>query len=382
MSPRRAPHRVALTGARAEPGASQADRPAGAFPRASLLMLLAPVAWVAGQSGASLVAFPASVLALVGGALVLGEAAEVVAQRAGQGVGALLTATLSNLIDLAILGAALSAGLYDVVQAGITGAIVGNVLFALGGAMFLGGLRRPKQLFPREAANTNTTLLLLASFAIVAPTVAAAVVGARNPGVGARLTMPIAVVLFITYVGAMVFSLRTHRDLFNPEGHEEDDGLAVHPAIARHPYALLGASVAFVAWMAEVLAGNIEPVGAQLSLSPLFLGIVVIGVVTNAVEITICWRMAMRDRLHVAIQAAVGGSIQVVLFVVPVLVFVSQFFTHGPFSLELPLDMTASILMTAILINVIAADGESTWYEGAMMLALWTIIAMVFYVHT
>jgi Ca2+:H+ antiporter len=361
-------------------GSAPLEEARGAFPRAGLLMLLAPIAWLAAQADVPLVAFPTSVLALVGGALVLGEAAEVVAHRAGQGIGALLTASLSNLIDLAILGAALYAGLYDVVQAGITGAIVGNVLFALGGAMFLGGLRRPKQEFPRQAATTNTTLLLLASFAIVAPTVAAAVVGARAPDVGTRLTLPIAVVLFITYAGAMIFSLRTHRDLFNPEGTEEE-GLAVHPFFRRHPYAMLLGSVLFVAWMAEVLAGTIEPVGERLGLSTLFLGIVVIGVVTNAVEIATCWRMALRDRIHVALQAAVGGSIQVVLFVVPVLVLVSQFLPFGPFSLELPLDMTAAILMTAILINVIAADGESTWYEGAMMLALWTIIAMVFYVH-
>ncbi|MCA1813689.1 MAG: calcium/proton exchanger [Halobacteriales archaeon] len=369
------------SGALRRPSLPAASAVRASFPRAALLMLLAPVAWWAELAGMPLVAFPASVLALVGGALVLGEAAEVVAHKAGQGIGALLTATLSNLIDLAILGAALSAGLYEVVQAGIAGAIIGNVLFALGGAMFLGGLRRSKQVFPREAATTNTTLLLLASFAIVAPTLAAAVVGAKSPDVGQRLTLPIAIVLFITYVGAMVFSLRTHRDLFNPDTPDGEAALAVHPLFDRHPYVVLVVSVAFVAWMAEVLAGNIEPVGHGLGLSPLFLGIVVIGVVTNAVEIATCWRMALRDRIHVALQAAVGGSIQVVLFVVPVLVFVSQFLAHGGLSLDLPLDMTVSILMTAILINVVASDGESTWYEGAMMLALWAIIAMVFYVH-
>jgi Ca2+:H+ antiporter len=347
------------------------------LPRLAALLALAPLAIGAEMAHQPLLAFPLSVLALAGGAFLLGEAAEVVATRLGEAVGALLTATLSNTVTLAILGAALVEGLYDVVHASIVGAILGNILFALGAAMLAGGLGRAKQSFGREAAAVNSTLLLVASFAFLVPALVGKLVGDRDPAIALKLTVPIAVILLATYVVGLLFSTRTHRHLYDatPGGGTHK----AHPLMERYPVPILVASVAVVALLAEVLANSLGPVGDRAGIPPLFLGIVVIGLVANSVEIATALRMARRDRMNVALQVATGSGIQVMLFVTPLLVFASLALGR-PLSMEFPMVMALLVGMASVLVNVVASDGESTWYEGVLLLALYAIVGLVFLV--
>lgn len=358
---------------------SDRGQPSPRLPRPVFLLVFLPAAVIAADAGVPLLAFPTSVLALIGGAFLLGEAAEVVAHRVGEGIGSLVTATLSNLVTLTILGAALLNGDYNVVQAAIVGAILGNILFALGGAMLLGGWNREKQSFGQEAAASNATLLIIASFALLLPALVGRFVGDDAPGIGRDLTVPISLILFGTYVVGLLFSIKTHRHLFNPAQDAEEH--AAHRLVERYPVPVLVVSVLMVAMMAETLAASIEPVGHGLGLSELFLGIVVIGVITNSVEIAAAWRLAKRDRMNVTIQIATGSGVQVMLFVVPLLVFISLLLPSGLLSLEFPMAMATAVVMATLLVNIVASDGESTWYEGVLLLALHASVAVVFFFH-
>ena len=351
----------------------------GKLPRITALALLAPLAVVASLLHLPLAAFPLALLGLVGGAFLLGEAAEEVAGRLGEGLGALVLATLSNLVTLTIVGATLLEGLYDVVRAALAGAILSNLLVALGGAMVLGGWKREKQTFGREAAAVNATLLMVAAFGLLTPGIADLLFAGQVQNVGERLTIPIALVLAGVYIAGLLFSTRTHRHLFNPARAAERH--VPHPFIQRHALPVLVGSVVLVAALAETLAENVVPVGERIGLSGIFLGIVVIGLVANSVEIAAAWQFARRDRMNVTIQIATGSAIQVMLFVVPVLVLASLALDTGLLSLEFPMAMVAAIGMAIVLVNIVASDGESTWYEGVLLLALYAILASVFLLH-
>jgi Ca2+:H+ antiporter len=355
-------------------------RPRPPLPSAAWLSILAPVAIVAHGLGHEGIAFIAALLTLAGGAFVLGEAAEVVARRIGEGLGSLLIATMSNMVTLVLVGAALLQGFYGIVRAAIVGAILGNLLLALGGAMMLGGLGRERQRFSMEAAGSNTSLLVLASFAVIIPTIVGGLSGQAGADRAASLSLPIAVVLLGAYFLGLVFSVRTHRHLFNfkPTGYSP-----VHeapPWIERMPVILLVAGVALVAWMAVIVAEGIEPVALANGVPPNFLGIIVLGAVANSVEIVSAWRSAHRDRMNVAFQLVTGSGIQVMLFVLPVLVLVSAVLPSGVLSLTFPLTMAAAIGMATFLVHLVASDGESNWYEGALLLILYGILGVVFYV--
>ncbi|MCA1813519.1 MAG: calcium/proton exchanger [Halobacteriales archaeon] len=347
-----------------------------ALPKLSYLALLAPLSFAAHALGYATAAFPLAVLGLVGGAFLLGEASEVLGSRIGQGLGSLVTATLSNLVTILVVGAALFAGLYDVVAASVTGVILGTLLFALGGAMFLGGLGREKQTFNREAAGVNTTLLMVASFALLIPALAQALLGARAPDIGARITLPLAVLLIVVYLAGLMFSTRTHKHLFNPPTAAEHG--TVSTFASRYPLPLLVGSVALVAMAAETFASSLEPVSAGIGLSGPFIGIFVVGVITDAVEISASWRAARRDRMHAALHVSTGSAIQAALFVAPILVFLSLL-TPRMLSLQFEMTEVVAILMSAVLVNVVASDGESTWYEGVLLLSLYAILGLVFF---
>jgi Ca2+:H+ antiporter len=350
---------------------------AGVIPRTVYLAVLAPLAFVLYHFGLLTAALCLAVLALVGGAFLLGEAAEVVAQRLGEALGALLTASLSNVVTLALLGAALIDNERDFVRASIVGAILGNLLLALGGGMLLGGWGRERQRFGREAAATNTTLLLVSGFAILFPTLADAATDSTTL-TAAHMTTPLAVVLFLTYVAGLVFSVRTHKHLFDVAQAALPH--SAHPWIRRFAPLVLILSVALVGWMADIVAGTIGPAGARLGLSPLFMGVVVVGAISNSVEISAAWRFARQDRMNLTLQIATGSCIQVMLFVVPVLVLFSLALPAGLLALQFNMPMAIAVLMSVILVNVVAADGESTWYEGVMLVALFVVVAVAFYV--
>jgi Ca2+:H+ antiporter len=351
-----------------------------------LLLVFIPVAILAEHlHWGPLAIFGCAGLAIIPLAGLMGRATEQLAARLGAGVGGLLNATFGNAAELIIAFAALERGLYDVVKASLTGSIIGNVLLVLGAAIFAGGLKRESQTFDRAAAAANSTLLALASIGLVVPAIfhpiaMAAVTSHRltpehEAVLESGLSLEIAVVLFIAYGASLLFSLRTHRHLYageTMEGHEP-------PGSVWRSVVLLLVATALVAWMSEILVGAVEATSRALGLTPVFVGVIVVAVIGNAAEHSTAVIVAMRNQMDLALQIATGSSIQIALFVAPVLVFASHFMKHGPMDLRFTPFEVLSVMLATFVVNLVAQDGESNWLEGALMIAVYAILGMAFF---
>jgi Ca2+:H+ antiporter len=277
------------------------------------------------------------------------------------------------------------------VKASLTGSILGNSLLVLGVALFAGGLRRERQTFDRSAASMGSTLLALAAIGLVVPALFSVVASnavARSTLTAAQevlrerdLSLEIAVVLFAVYLLSLVFSLATHRHLYAGEpgthGHGSEalraSGLAWRPVLM-----LLGATL-LVAWMSELLVGAVEEASHTLGLTPVFVGVVVVATIGNAAEHSTAVWMAMRNQMDLALHIAIGSSIQIALFVAPLLVFVSYFMGRAPMDLRFTLFEVVSVAIAVAAVHLVAQDGESNWLEGALLVAVYVILAMAFY---
>lgn len=319
----------------------------------------------------------------------MGEATERLAAKLGAGIGGLLNATFGNAAELIIALVAIRQGLYDVVKASLTGSIIGNVLLVLGGALLAGGLKRERQTFDRAAAAAGSTLLALATIGLLVPAlfhqVAESAVGraeitrAREVALERSLSLEIAIVLFLAYLLSLVFSLRTHRHLYAGQGapgeHEED---AHGTSMPRAVVSLLVAT-ALVAWMSELLVGSVEEAAHALGLTQVFIGVIVVAVIGNAAEHSTAILVAVKNKMDLSLNIAIGSSIQIALFVAPILVFVSYFMPHGPMDLRFTPFEVLAVAISMGVVNLVSQDGESNWLEGALMLAVYGILAIAFY---
>jgi Ca2+:H+ antiporter len=342
--------------------------------------------------------FVVSGLAIVPLAGWLGRATEHLAEHLGQGVGGLLNATFGNAAELIIGLFALSRGLTGVVKASITGSIIGNILLVLGLSFLSGGIKFRKQEFSRVAAGVSVTALTLAAIALVIPTVfhqAAAAVpvaqGGWTPAKEQGLSLAIAVVLFLTYALILVFSLVTHRDMFGADDSkdvaceageeltclEAEEGAHAPWSVGKSVGVLLGAT-AFVALISEFLVGAIESARVSLGLTEVFVGVIVVAIVGNAAEHSSAVLMALRNKMDISIGIAVGSSLQVALFVAPVLVFASYLF-GSPMNLEFTVPEVVAVVASVIIVEQISSDGESNWIEGLQLLSVYTVLAVLFY---
>ncbi len=350
------------------------------------LVPLIPIAVALDLAGspASLV-FATSALGIVPTAALMGRATEELAARSGPGIGGLLNVTFGNAPELIIALFALGQGLQEVVKASIVGSIIGNVLLVLGGAMLVGGIGREKQTFSRTGASVQTSMLLLAAAALLMPAIFELVEGKGLPAPGAQivhygstvvhLSLAVAIVLIATYVIGLVFSLKTHRDIFNPEyGDEGSWGWSVRSSVI----ALAVAGV-LVGVMSEVLVGSISEASRSVGLSEFFIGVIVVAIVGNAAEHWVAVLVAFKNKMDLAVNVAVGSSAQVALFVAPVLVLAS--FLLGPHPLALVFNgfELGAILLTVLIANYVTQDGESTWFEGVQLLAVYVVFGLAFY---
>jgi Ca2+:H+ antiporter len=315
----------------------------------------------------------------------MGRATEELAARSGPGIGGLLNVTFGNAPELIIALFALGKGLQEVVKASIVGSIVGNILLVLGAAMLAGGLGRDKQLFNRTGAAIQTSMLMLAAAALLMPAIFELVEGKGLPlpgsesnhygGTVEHLSLAVAIVLIITYVLGLVFSLKTHRDLFNPDYEDEESwGWSVRKSVA----ALAIAGV-LVGIMSEVLVGSITEASESVGLSEFFIGVVVVAIVGNAAEHWVAVLVARKDKMDLAVNIAIGSSGQVALFVAPVLVICSYFI--GPYPLALVFNgfELGAIVIAILIANYVIQDGESTWFEGVQLLAVYIVFGLAFY---
>ncbi len=259
----------------------------------------------------------------------LGRATEQLADRSGEGVGGLLNATFGNAAELIIALAALRAGLHDVVKATIVGSIVGNILLVLGAAMLAGGLRHPEQRFNESAARAQATMLTLAAIALITPAAYSALVGELNPGGEMVLSVSISLILLFVYAMFLLFSLWTHSGLFLGTEVLESDKHADAWPLSKSIAVLAGSTVA-IAWLSEILVGAIEPSARELGLSNMFVGVFIVAILGNAAEHATAITAAMKNRMDLSLSIAIGSSVQVALFVAPLLVLASLSLDPSP----------------------------------------------------
>ena len=364
-----------------------------------VLVPFIPIAIALEIAGAGpIVLFVTSALGVIPTAALMGRATEELAHRAGPGIGGLLNVTFGNAPELIIALFALQKGLHEVVKASIIGSILGNVLLVLGAAMFFGGLGRDRQRFNRTAASVQSLMLFLAVAAMSMPAIYQLVDSYGLPSPGAevidyggeveKLSVAVAIVLILTYVAGLLFSLKTHRGLFNPAAEqaeedsaqdcEADPGSEEPWSVKRSVIALAIAGVA-VGVMSEILVGSISETAAKMGLSEFFIGAIVVAIVGNAAEHWVAVVVARKNQMDLAVNIAIGSSAQVALFVAPDLVLASLFIGPHPMALVLNGFELGAVFLAALVANQVTSEGESTWFEGVQLLALYVVLGIAFY---
>jgi Ca2+:H+ antiporter len=329
--------------------------------------------------------FGAAALGVIPCAAVMGEATEAIAARTGPGVGGLLNVTFGNAPELIIAFFALLEGLQEVVKASIVGSVIGNVLLVLGAAMLVGGLPREKQTFNRTAANAQSAMLMLALAALVFPALFQLIHGGGLPRVGEervdfgsdleKLSFGVSLVLLASYAAGLVFSLKTHRAVFNPYGDEQEE----HHWPVKRAALFLALSAVAVGVMSEVLVHSISDAADDVGLSEFFVGVFVVAIVGNAAEHWVAVLVAAKDKMDLAVNIAIGSSAQVALFVAPLLVLLSFVFGPDPMALVFNGYELGALLFAILIANLVTQEGESNWFEGVQLLSLYAVLGLVFY---
>ncbi len=341
----------------------------------AILLVFTPLALGAAWFGVSPIAiFVLSALALVPLAKFIGDATEELAAHTGPAVGGLLNATFGNATELLIGLFALNAGLFEVVKASITGSIIGNLLLVLGTAMLVGGWKRERQRFNATVAKAAGSGLLLATIALVVPAVFTLTGGGTDVAVE-HLSVLVAVLLILAYAANLLFTLHTHKHLFQ----EEAKVSAPKWSRGKSTLILLAATVA-AAFMSDLLVNAIQPLVITLGWTQLFIGVVIVAIAGNVGEHFSAVTAAMKERMDLALQISIGSATQVVMFVAPALVIISLFMGR-PMNLLFNFFELVAIIFSVFVTNSVVEDGESTWYEGFQLIAAYVIMAVAFYFH-
>ena len=338
--------------------------------------------------------FLTSAVAIVPLAGIMGKSTEMLAEHVGAGLGGLLNATFGNAAELIIAIFALRAGLHDLVKASLTGSIIGNILLVFGLGALLGGLRFRRQTFNRTAARLGATLLLLSAVGLLIPsllhfTAAGAgtsgmeATGGTAAGAGS-LSLEIAVVLVACYVLSLVFAFTTHPELYQGAAHhadrgDGDDGGHAPAWSKRKSFVVLLVAAAIVGWMSEILVGGAEEAAHALGMTEVFVGVIVVALVGNAAEHSTAVLVALRNKMDLSVQIAVGSSLQIALFIAPLLLFLSYAIGPGPMDLVFtPLEV-AAVAISVIVVGQIAGDGETHWMEGVLLLGVYVLLGLAFF---
>jgi Ca2+:H+ antiporter len=339
-----------------------------------LLLIFAPIALVADLTGMSpVLVFISAGLGVIPLADLIGEATEELAALTGPRVGGLLNGTLGNAAELIIAIFGIKEGLLDLVKASITGSILGNLLMVMGLSVLAGGLRNGIQKFDRRQAALNSTMLILAVVALIIPSLFSAAI---EPNLAAEkaFSESVAVVMIVLYGLSVLYSFKTQ------QGPLVRGAAAPHVArwSVRRSVITLLAVTAGVAVLSEVLVGAVEPVVASLGLTEFFLGVIVIPLVGNVAEHLVAVEVALKNDMELSLEVSAGSSLQVALFVAPLLVFISLLFDHTLLLIFNTFELIA-LFSASLVAALIALDGESNWLEGAQLLAVYLIIGLAFF---
>lgn len=323
----------------------------------------------------SSVMFILSALSIIPLAGLMGEGTEEISFYSGPKVGGFLNATFGNATELIISFFALKEGLFEVVKSSIAGSIMGNILLVLGASMLAGGIKHKTQNFNKNIIETTSSMLLFAIIGLSIPAVFTytfpnELLNTEYEG----LSLVVAIIMFILYILSLIFSFFTHKDLYNVNYIEEGKAKwSLTKAII-----ILIISTIFIAIESEFLVGGVEGITSKLRLSEVFVGIILIPIIGNAAEHSTAITMAIKNKMDVAIEIAIGSSLQIILFVAPVLVFLSLIFT--PMSIIFNQFQLIALIVSILISNKVASNGESNWLEGAQLIAVYLIIAAGFYI--
>lgn len=312
----------------------------------------------------------------------MGTATEEIAVVVGPSLGGLLNATFGNATELIIALVALNAGLIDVVKASITGSIISNLLLVMGFSMLLGGLRYKEQTFQPIVARVNAASMNLAVIAILMPTAMNYTSQGINEETLQNLSIAVAVVLILVYALTLLFSMKTHSYLYDvgvAETEEEEETPHAKPNMMLWVGVLLVCTL-LVAIESEMLVDSLEVATSQLGLTALFTGVILVPIVGNAAEHATAVTVAMKNKMDLSLSVAVGSSMQIALFVAPVLVIAGRILGK-PMDLDFkPFELVA-VVVSVLIANSISSDGKSNWLEGTLLLAAYTVLGFAFYFH-
>jgi Ca2+:H+ antiporter len=341
-----------------------------------ILLVFVPIALVLERTSpdAHTALFLCSVAAIIPLAVLMSRATESIAARTGDLVGGLLNATLGNLTEMVIALTALRAGMHDLVKASLAGAIVTNLLFMLGAAFLLGGIRHHVQEFNRVTARVQSGMMMLAAFALIVPAAMTGVEGDTEAFFG-RLSAGLSILLLAMYALSNVFTFVTHRELFVSKGGEHHEGgWSAGVAVG-----VLVAVTIGVAMVAEVLVGSVGVAAENFGMSQAFAGFIVVSLVGGAAEMASAFSAARQDRLDMSVGIAMGSSTQIALFVAPALVLLSHFIGPEPMDLRFEPGHVIMVLLATMAGVLVTNNGRSAWYSGVQLLAVYGIFAVTLY---
>ena len=346
-----------------------------------LLLVFVPVAIYLGLTQASPTwVFLFSCLAILPLAGLMGEATEHITHHTGPGIGGLLNASFGNAAELIIAFIALRAGETEIVKASLTGSIIGNLLMVLGLSMLVGGWKHKELRFSRIAGESGSSMMVLGVVALVIPAIYANISHHKNPGHIESLSFDISWVLLLTYAASLVFSLKSHKHLFAGEGVDDLSAEGQEGkvwTVAKSLAVLIGAA-GFVGWISEFLVHAVGEAGASMGMSKVFMGVVVVAIVGNAAEHSTAVLMAAKGKMDLALGIAMGSSMQIALFVAPVLVIAGHFMGQ-PLGLEFTILEVVAVFLSVGAVSLLVLDGRTNWFEGVQLLAVYSILAMAFY---
>ena len=320
--------------------------------------------------------FVLSILAIVPLAALLSHATESVAAKTGDTIGGLLNATLGNLTELIISLTALLAGQYLLVKASIAGVIVTNVLFMLGASFLIGGLKYHVQEYNPTTARLQAGLLLLATIAMLIPSV---LVEADSPTTDSfiqALSVGLSLLLIATYGLGMVFSLKTHPEFFGSASHVEAGEVPWPMGLA---LATLAGVTVLVALVSHVFVESVQHAAEAFWMTPAFVGFIVVALVGGAAEAVSAFSGARKNRLDLSVGIALGSASQIALFVAPVLVLLSYVIGPTPMDLQFWPGAVAMMLIATFTASLVTSSGRSAWFVGVLLLMVYLIFAITLY---
>ena len=348
----------------------------------TVLLLFIPISLAAHFLGwGDLIVFITAALAILPLAAWMGTATEEITVVVGPGVGGFLNATFGNATELIIALVALNAGLIDVVKASITGSIISNLLLVMGLSMLLGGLRYKEQTFESVVARVNASSMNLAVIAILLPTAMNYTSIGISEATVQNLSLAVAIVLILVYGLTLLFSMKTHAYLYEVGVAEIEEDEVAHekPNVWLWSGVLLVCTL-LVALESELLVDSLEVATSKLGLSALFTGVILVPIIGNAAEHATAVTVAMKNKMDLAMSVAVGSSMQIALFVAPVLV-IAGWVVGQPMDLDFnPFELVA-VAVSVLIANSISSDGKSNWLEGTLLLAAYTVLGFAFYFH-